>query len=86
MFLDAFPDFHAEVEDLVAEADTVVARLQLAGTNTGDYRGLPEPSERRAEWEAVAMFRLAEGRIVEIRGVADRLGMLTQLGIVREIG
>jgi predicted ester cyclase len=83
---EAFPDFRAEVEGLLADGDAVVAHLQLSGTNTGEYRGLPEPTGQAAQWEAVGIFRLVDGKIAEIRGVADRMGMLTQLGILPAIG
>jgi hypothetical protein len=31
-------------------------------------------------------LRIADGRVVELRGTADRLGMLTQLGILPDLG
>jgi hypothetical protein len=36
--------------------------------------------------EAFAILRVADGRIAGTRGTADRLGMLTQLGILPDIG
>jgi steroid delta-isomerase-like uncharacterized protein len=86
MLQEGFPDFHVAVEELVAEADRVAARLTLSGTNTGDYRGLPAPTGRRFESEAVAVLRIAGDRVAELRGTADRMGMLTQLGILPDIG
>jgi ketosteroid isomerase-like protein len=50
------------------------------------YRGLPAPTQQHFESEAIAILRVAAGRVVEIRGTADRLGMLTQLGIQPDIG
>jgi predicted ester cyclase len=85
MLLVAFPDLTAQVLATVADADMVVVRFTLSGTNTGAYRYLGEPTGRRAEWEAIAIFRMQEGRIVEIWGSADRMGMLTQLGILPEL-
>ncbi|MDF3043762.1 MAG: SnoaL-like polyketide cyclase, partial [Thermomicrobiales bacterium] len=32
---DAFPDIHFEIEVIIAEGDTVVARWTLTGTQTG---------------------------------------------------
>jgi ketosteroid isomerase-like protein len=58
----------------------------LSGTNTGDYRGLPAPTGQHFESEAIAILRIADGRVEELRGTADRLGMLTQLGILPDIG
>lgn len=86
MFLQAFPDFRLEAEQLIAEGDLVAVRLHMSGTNTGEYRGLPEPTERHASWDAMAFFRLSEGKIAEIWGVADRMAMLTELGILPDIG
>ena len=42
MFRNAMPDLHASVEDIVAEGDTVAARVRLTGTHTGaPLFGLP---------------------------------------------
>ena len=81
-----FPDLRIAVEELVAEGDQVVARLTMSGTNTGEYRGLPAPTQQHFESEAIAILRIADTKVIEIRGTADRLGMLTQLGILPDIG
>jgi predicted ester cyclase len=64
----------------------VAARLTLSGTNYGDYRGLPPPTAPRCESEDVAVLLIAGDRVAELRGTADRMGMLTQLGILPDIG
>jgi steroid delta-isomerase-like uncharacterized protein len=86
MLVSAFPNLRIDVHELIGEADTVVARLTVSGTNLGAYRGLPEPSNQHFETEAVAIFRLDNGKVAEIHGTADRLGMLVQLGILPDIG
>jgi ketosteroid isomerase-like protein len=86
MLLQGFPDLHLTTQELLAEGDQVVVRFTTSGTNTGDYRGLPAPTQQHFETEAIAVLRVADGRIAEIRGTADRLGMLTQLGILPDIG
>ena len=86
MLLAGFPDLRIAIHDLIGEADTVVARLTVSGTNLGEYRGLPQPTNQRFEMEAVAIFRLEHGTVAEIHGTADRLGMLVQLGILPDIG
>ena len=43
MLLAAFPNMSAAVERLVGEADRVVAKVRMAGTNTGRTRGFPSP-------------------------------------------
>ena len=81
-----FPDLRINIEELVAEGDRVVARLTMSGTNTGEYRGLPAPTQQHFRSEAIAILRIADAKVTEIRGTADRLGMLTQLGILPDIG
>ena len=86
MLLQGFPDLHLAVEELIAEGDRVVARLTMSGTNTGDYRGLPQPTQRHFQNEAVAILTIADGKVAEVRGTADRMGMLTQLGVLPDLG
>jgi predicted ester cyclase len=86
MLLQGFPDLRLTTQELLAEGDQVVARFTMSGTNTGDYRGLPAPTQQHFESEAIAILRIADGRVTELRGTADRLGMLTQLGILPDIG
>jgi predicted ester cyclase len=86
MLLVGFPDLQLLTQELLAEGDQVVARFTMSGTNTGDYRGLPAPTGQHFESEAIAILRIADGRVVEVRGTADRLGMLTQLGILPDLG
>jgi steroid delta-isomerase-like uncharacterized protein len=86
MLLVAFPDLRIDVHDLIGEEETVAATMTVSGTNLGEYRGLPQPTNQRFEMEAVAIFRLEDGKVAEIHGTADRLGMLVQLGILPDIG
>jgi len=86
MLLQGFPDLHLTTQELIAEGDKVVARFTMSGTNTGNYRGLPAPTQQYFESEAIAILRIADSRVAELRGTADRLGMLTQLGILPDLG
>ena len=69
----------------VGDGECVAVRFELSGTNPGHYRYLPAPTSRRAVCEAIDIFRVADGKIAEIWGTADRLGMLTQLGLLPDI-
>jgi predicted ester cyclase len=86
MLLAAFPDMSAAVERLVGEADCVVVKVRMAGTNTGPYPRVPEPTEQHAEWNSMVLLRIEDGKIAELWGISDRMGMLTQLGILPDIG
>lgn len=77
----AFPDFRETIEDLVAEGDKVVTRFTASGTHLGTLLGLP-PTGKRFQMVEIGIFRLLNGQIAEKWGMADRLGMFRQLGIV----
>ena len=86
MLLVAFPDLYATVERLVGEEDYVAAQVRMTGNNTGPYPRVPEPTRRHTEWESMVLFRMEDGKIAELWGTSDRMGMLTQLGILPGIG
>ena len=86
MLLVAFPDLSATVERLVAEEDYVAAKVWMSGTNTGPYPRVPEPTGRHTEWDSMVLFRMEGDKIAELWGTSDRMGMLTQLGILPDIG
>ena len=77
--LDAFPDLHVKIEDLVAEEDRVAARLTLTGMHAGPFAGLPA-TNRRATWNSFRFYRLEDGRVAETWAIQDRLGLLEQIG------
>ena len=81
MLHSAFPDFHFELNDMIAEDDKVVIRGTLNGTNEGFLMGMPATS-KKATWTAIHSFRLASGQVVEHWGNIDMMGLMTQLGHV----
>jgi predicted ester cyclase len=81
MLRRAFPDLGVDVLDLIAEGDRVAAFLRLSGTNTGAYRR-GGATNRQASMRAFFIWRIAEGRLAESWGVADRFDFLQQLGII----
>lgn len=81
MIRKAFPDFQVEIVDLVAEDDRVAAFLTMSGTNEGDYRR-GGATGKRGTMRAFFIWRIEDGRLAESWGVADRFGMLQELGIV----
>jgi predicted ester cyclase len=86
MLLVAFPDLETTVKHQVGEGDYVSVYLMMSGTNTGSYPRVPEPTGRHTDWESMVLFRMEDGKIAELRGTSDRMGMLTKLGILPDIG
>jgi steroid delta-isomerase-like uncharacterized protein len=80
-YLEAFPDFHIEIEDLIAEGDKVVSRVISRGTHKGEFMGIAPTGK---EWTSTAIMitRLAGGRFAEDWESRDDLGMLQQLGVI----
>jgi predicted ester cyclase len=75
----SFPDLRLDVQDIVASEDTVWVRVRGRGTDTGGVAGRA-PSGRAFEIDIIDIMRFREGMMVDHWGVADRLGMLQQVG------
>lgn len=80
-FRAAFPDLHVTIEEVIAEGDTVAARVTARGTNTGELMGAA-PSGRRAEWAVNHFCHFKNGKMIEDRVNFDQLGFLQQLGMM----
>ena len=85
----AFPDLRYDIEDLVAEGDTVVARWRMAGTHEGDLAGptmsVP-PSGRRIDLWGMSLCRIEGGMVTENWESFDMMEFLGQLGVIRSPG
>ena len=83
--LAAFSDYHAEVEEVVADGDIVVARVQWTGTQDGPFQGRP-PTHRKLRFWTADFFRVADGKLAEHWDVVDSLPRAIALGLVPEPG
>jgi steroid delta-isomerase-like uncharacterized protein len=80
--LAAFPDYHAEVQEVIAEGDRVVARVQFTGTNDGPYDGRP-PTHNKLSFSTADFFRIADGKIAEHWDVVNVLPRMIALGQIQ---
>jgi predicted ester cyclase len=78
-----FPDLESTIEDLIAERDKVVAHWRAQATHQGEY--IP-PTGNRVNFRGISIYRIEGGQIAESWSVSDLLGMMQQLGAVREPG
>lgn len=74
----SFPDWNESVDDIIAEGDKVVIRFTSTGTHLGTFQGVA-PTGRKVAIREVAIFRLANGKIVEQWGQPDIFGLQQQL-------
>jgi predicted ester cyclase len=78
-----FPDIHFTIDDLVAEADRVTVRWTWHATHAGTF---VSPAGRFAATgkpianTAIAIYQLADHKIVHAWLESDRLGVLQQIG------
>ena len=76
----AFPDFKWTIVESVAEADTVVVRMNLSGTHEGEWSGIPATG-KRVQISSICILRIKNGLIAEERDEVDNLGTFQQLGM-----
>ena len=84
IFWEATPGYH-QIEDMLAEGDKVVTRLTAYGTHAGEMAGIP-PTGKKLTMTAIAIHRIADGKIVEHWAEKDTLGFLQQLGVLPPLG
>ena len=75
---DAFPDFHNQIEEIIATDDRAVARLIYSGTHQGELLGRPATG-RRVEYAGVSIFTMAGEQISKVWVLGDLWGLMKQL-------
>ncbi len=81
IFLEATPGHH-EIEAQIAEGEMVVTRLTAHGRHEGELPGPIPATGKEIHMAAVAIHRIADGRLAEHWSGTDELGLLVQLGVV----
>ena len=80
MFADAAPRYHV-IDDLIAEGDKVVGRITAYGKHTGNLFGIPA-TNKDFSMVGIAIWRIADGKIIEHWNQTDQVGMMMQLGVM----
>lgn len=75
----ALTDVRFEIDDLVAEGDSVVARWKMEATHTGSLMG-ESPTGKKISSRGLTYYRLVNGQIVEDDPVSSP-DLLQALGI-----
>jgi steroid delta-isomerase-like uncharacterized protein len=82
IMLAGFSDYQTIIEDIIAEGDKVAARIQMTGTHTGEFMGVPATG-KRISFTGIYIARIANGKIVEHWGEEDSVSLLQQLGVLK---
>ncbi len=80
MMRTAFPDFHLDVEQLVADDENVAFAYTATGTHSGEFMGIA-PTGRSVKFRGLQISKFKDGKMVQRWGSSDELGLLKQLGI-----
>ena len=78
--LQAFPDLEVEIENEIAEGDTVSAVVRMTGTRRADFVGIPATGCKVSVY-AMDVTRVRDGRFSDHWGLADMDGLMAQLGV-----
>jgi steroid delta-isomerase-like uncharacterized protein len=79
--LPSFSDGQDTVEQIVAEEEQVMVWAIHSATHSGPWRNIPATNKRVA-FQTITFFRLAHGKIVELRALFDTFGFLQQVGAI----
>ncbi len=92
MFLDAFPDIHQAIDDIIDDGDKSIVRWTITGTHTETFRSplfTVPATNRRVTFTGINFSRYEKGKSggeadspVERWEQWDVFGLMTQLGIV----
>lgn len=77
----AFPDWHNQIDELLAVGDRVVARLTWSGTHQGRLGNIA-PTGSRVRYLGAAFFRVTDAKIEEAWIVGDTQELWRGLGLL----
>ncbi|MEW6730190.1 MAG: ester cyclase [Acidobacteriota bacterium] len=82
-FRGAFPDLQYVVEKRIAEGDMVATMWRMHGTHKGDFYGIA-PTNKVVVLTGISINRFADGKTLEAWDQVDIMGLLQQLGVIKE--
>jgi steroid delta-isomerase-like uncharacterized protein len=87
---EAFPDWHIDIMEMVAQGDSVVMWCKVSGTHRGTGKlpinggmlvGVP-PTGKHFETDHIHWWKIRDGRIVDHYAARDDISMMRQLGLI----
>ncbi len=81
-YRQAFPDLHAEIEEMIDAGDTVVYRWSANGTFENEIMGLQPTHEKGDPVRGITIDRYEGGELVESWSQWDTLTFMRDIGAV----
>lgn len=75
----AFPDFRAEIHDLLEDGDKVAARVDFVGTHQGEFMGIP-PSGNQMRVQVLDILQFRDDKVIAHWGLMDTAALMAQIG------
>jgi len=85
MFHAAFPDLKVETLAVGVDGDELWVHSVMTGTHKGEFAGIPATG-KKVSLAMMDRVKTRDGKAVEHWGLSDDLGMMTQLGVIPEMG
>jgi steroid delta-isomerase-like uncharacterized protein len=82
-YIKAFPNKQTKVDAIFGIEDRVVVRWSCKGKHTGSFQGIA-PTNKEFTISGISIYRIANNKITEVWQNWDHLGLLEQLGVVRQ--
>ncbi|HET9476157.1 MAG TPA: ester cyclase [Dehalococcoidia bacterium] len=76
----AFPDYHREIEQLIASGDYVVMRWRMTGTHRGEWNAVPA-TNRPIDVHGCTVFEIRDGKEAHAWLYMDSDTFMRQLGV-----
>ena len=74
-----FKKVNHKIEEIIAVDDKVIVRTIYNFTLDGEFQGIPVTG-KEVEFSGIAIFKIRDGKVIEVREEADKLGWFQQLG------
>ena len=82
---ETFSQFETEIHDIFGSGDRLVVRLYHRGVGCGVWRsrlGSYDVTGKTVSWDAIAIFRFEQQKIIEEWVTRDELAMILQFGLL----
>lgn len=82
-FESVFPLYEAEIEELTAEGNRVIAKLKMKCKHEGWLHDIP-PTHKEFETTGVAGYEIENEKIIRTWLISDQLNIMKLLGLEKE--
>lgn len=81
MWREALPDFELDLQFVIGEGDKVANYWIISGTHSSELLGIAATG-KHIEMFGMSLVRFENGKIAEIWGTSDQLGLMRELGAI----